>query len=114
MDELYSESFFTGAGTALKKESARPLVREPVQEIKKEIQKSPEPIPVEKPSSEGYETVNQISFYLDQLEKALFQEFANSADFRFIIAKIRDKLRDKKTDGIHELLTDLEELMELS
>lgn len=119
MDELYSESFFTSSGTLLKKESPRPMTQvpkpAPVQEVKKEnIPKPPVQAPVDKPSVEAYETVNQIGFYLDQLEKALFQEFENSADFRFIISKIRDKLRDKKTDGIHELLTELEELMELS
>ncbi|MCE5318349.1 MAG: hypothetical protein LLG04_13445 [Parachlamydia sp.] len=119
MDELYAESFFTASGTLVKKESPKPLFQEPVREVKKEnIPKLPVQAPVEKApvekSLESYETVNQMNFYLDQLEKELFQAFENSSDFRFIIAKIRDKLREKKTQGIYELLTDLEELMELS
>lgn len=116
MDELYTESFFTSSGTLLKKESpiinTRTTIPEPVREIKKE--KSPVQAPAEKPSGENYEIAHQMGFYMDQLEKALFQEFENSSDFRFILSKIREKLRDKKTDGIYELLTELEELMELS
>jgi len=115
MDELYSESFFTSSGMLLKKESPRPILKEAVREIKKEnIARAPLQVPVDTPSVESYETTNQISFYLDQLEKELFQEFENCSDFRFIFSKIRNKLRDKDTRGIYELLTDLEELMELS
>lgn len=105
MDELYTESFFTkSAGVAVKNEKPAPVA----------LQATEVDVPIEKSLVEVYEATNQMSFYLDQLEKAIFNDFDSASDFQFTFSKIRAKLKQKSTDGIYELLTDLEELLDLS
>jgi hypothetical protein len=63
-------------------------------------------------SAEVYEVLNQISFNLDQLEKALFKGYENYSDFQFIFDNIREKLKQQNTEGITALLNELEDLLD--
>jgi hypothetical protein len=96
MDELYVESFSKRSSSSLKKPP--PPVKEPL----------------ETPSVELYEVTNQMSFYVEQLEKAIFRDCANFSDFHFILEKIKTKLNQKNTEGIAALLEELEDLLDLS
>lgn len=107
MDELYTESFFT-------RSAAISVKNEPAVVISQAVELKASEVEIEKPLVEIYETTHQMHFHLDQLEKAIFNEFDSASDFQFIFSKIRAKLKQKNTEGIYELLTDLEELLDLS
>lgn len=113
MDELYSEDFSKKNSVISFKMEETDL---PFREI---IPIKPVEIPYTDPHEatslvEIYETTNQMNFHLDQLEKAIFDEFKNFSAFRFIFVKIREKLKQKMTNGIPELLEELEQLLDLS
>ena len=96
LEDFYIEPFF-------KKET-------PLQAV---VEKPPSPV-LKEPPVELYEITHQMSYHLDQLEKAIGENYENPSDFRFVIVKIKEKLKTKNLDGIFDLLTELEELMDLS
>lgn len=97
MEELYVEDFF------------------------KKVQRQPKGLDSSKPldvplvaAVEKTDYARQMKFYLDQLENQLALEFKNSADFQFLITKIKVFIQNENRAGVYQLLTDLEELMDLS
>lgn len=97
MDELYVEDFF------------------------KKVQREPKGLDTIKPLDVPFVAVvektdyaRQMKFYLGQLENQLALEFKNSADFQFLITKIKVFIQNENSAGVYQLLTELEELMDLS
>ena len=95
MDELYIESFS-------KKEVTQTVTESKYVPV------------VENDNVEIYEFNNQMHFYLDQLEKEITDQYQDFTDFRFIFDRIKKKIKEKKVDGILDILNDLEELFDIS
>ncbi len=95
MNELYVESFS-------KQEKSVQIISE----IRN-------PTIIEETPVEIYELAHQMIIHLDQLEKEITDAYGSFTDFRFIFDKIKKKLKAKNTEGIFDLLADLEELIDL-
>lgn len=119
MEELYTESFFTSTQVVLpavlpSSVPVQPHTSAPEKKIETTAPVAAVEAAPDKSLVEIYETTNQMNFYLDKLEKALFDDYKNFSDFEFIIKDVRTKIKDKQMDGVYDLLAELEELVDLA
>lgn len=96
MDELYIQSFYQKQEVVKIDKTALPLEEE------------------KKLHVETSEFFHQMTFYLDQLEKAVEEEFQDPLDFAPYFRKAKEMVKNKTIGDLDHLLKDLEQILELS
>ena len=106
MDDLYIESF------SIKGKKNAPLsTSAPVNEIATKNTLTETPVKFDA-IEDHLETLNQNKFYFDQLERALASDIKNPEDYRFILARIKEKINDSDSKSLLKLFNELEELLD--